>query len=109
MAGRQDNAIAIAEAAELLGLSQEAVRKRIQRGTLAGMKEGGHWFVLMDRQDVRTSGRQDDGRTGRQDAPPIEGAYRVTPAEVEKAIERIGARYVADFANHVYGLSGTEP
>jgi excisionase family DNA binding protein len=98
VSGRQDGTIPIAEAAELLGLSQEAVRKRIQRGSLAGMKEGGHWFVLLDRQDVRTSGRQDDGRTQRQDASPIPAAYQVTPAEVEQAIERTGARYVADFA-----------
>src|SRR4051812_39447312 len=87
VSGRQDGAIPIAEVAELLGLSQEAIRKRIRRGSLAGMKEGGHWFVLLDRQDVRTSGRQDDGRTQRQDASPIPAAYQVTPAEVEQAIE----------------------
>ena len=105
MAGRQDGT-PIAEAARLLGLSQEAVRKRLQRATLAGYKQDDHWYVLLDEQDT-AAGRPDDGRTvaGRQDTPrdepptapdPIEAAYRVTPADVERAVERTGARYLAD-------------
>jgi hypothetical protein len=104
MAGRQDG-IPIAEAATLLDLSQEAVRKRIQRGTLAGYKRDGGWFVLLDvdtptgavtgRQDDRTAGRQD--ASGRQDSPLIEAEYRVTPEELQVAIERTGAKYINDF------------
>ncbi len=48
--------VPIAEAAERLELSTEAVRKRIQRGTLAGHKHEGAWFVLLDPM----AGRQDD-------------------------------------------------
>ncbi len=50
--------------------------------------------------------RPDRGSTtGRQDADPaerpaepelIEAAYRVTPASIEQAVERTGAKYVAD-------------
>ncbi len=37
----------VAEAAELLGISAEAVRSRIKRGTLESVKEGPHVFVLL--------------------------------------------------------------
>jgi len=33
------------EAAQALGISLDALRKRIARGTLEGYKEGGHWYV----------------------------------------------------------------
>ncbi len=58
MAGRQDG-IPIAEASARLGLSAEAVRKRLQRGTLHGYKDAdGGWFVLLD-EPGEASGRQD--------------------------------------------------
>jgi hypothetical protein len=41
----QPGVVPLVIAAERLGLSTEAVRKRIQRGTLAGRKVGGAWFV----------------------------------------------------------------
>jgi len=106
MAGRQDGT-PIAEAAHRLGLSQEAVRKRLQRETLAGYKQEGHWFVLLDRQDATAGrhpdGRTDDGRTvaGRQDAggtspsgdipEPIEARFRVAdePAAALVPFERV--------------------
>lgn len=43
--------VTVAEAASILGVSVDAVRKRLQRGTLAGGKEGNTWYVLL-RQDV---------------------------------------------------------
>ncbi len=108
MAGRQDG-IPIAEAAVRLGLSAEAVRKRLQRGTLHGYKDdNGGWFVLLDepgeasgRQDTVRTDRQDDGRTlcpavRTPPEEPIEASYRVTPAEVEQAVSRTGAQYVGD-------------
>lgn len=42
-----DNAVPLAEAAQRLGLSTEAVRKRLERGTLSGVKRGRAWYVLM--------------------------------------------------------------
>ncbi len=100
MAGRQDG-VPIAEAAAQLGLSAEAVRKRLQRGTLHGYKDDdGGWFVLLgDQHEV--SGRPDGGRTPRPDVlpdtdKPIEAAYRVTPAEIEQAVSRTSAQYMGD-------------
>jgi len=33
------------EAAQVLGISLDALRKRIARGTIEATKEGGHWYV----------------------------------------------------------------
>jgi len=89
MSGRQDG-IPIADAAARLGLSAGAVRKRLQRGTLAGYKDAvGGWFVVLSdkqepsgRQDTVRTKRQDGGMTPRPDVltendEPIEAAYRV--------------------------------
>ncbi len=43
--------VTVAEAASILCVSVDAVRKRLQRGTLAGGKEGNTWYVLL-RQDA---------------------------------------------------------
>ncbi len=119
---RRQDGTPIAEAARRLGLSQEAVRKRLQRATLPGYKQDKHWYVLLDGPhaapgqrpdidpdtwpDTRPDTRPDDGRTpaGRQDTPaperpdtaPIEAAYRVTPAEIERAVSRTSAQYMGD-------------
>jgi hypothetical protein len=57
MSDEPSHYIALSDAAALLGLSTEATRKRIQRGTLAGLKIDGAWFVeqssLPDSPDVR--------------------------------------------------------
>ena len=43
-------------AAERLGISRDAARKRLERGTLAGEKRHGHWFVLLDNLDTLDAG-----------------------------------------------------
>lgn len=40
--------VSVAEAAEVLGVSVEAVRGRIKRGTLDSEREGDHVFVLLE-------------------------------------------------------------
>ena len=55
------DAVPMGEAAERLGLSTEAVRKRIQRGTLPGHKVGGAWFVAASAIPASPAGRPDDG------------------------------------------------
>jgi hypothetical protein len=59
--------IPIAVAAEQLGVSTEALRKRIRRGTLAGRKVGTHWYVIMPvarQADVRTASERQDEVSG---------------------------------------------
>ena len=60
----------VAEAAEVLGISAEAVRGRIRRGTIPVEREGGAVYVLLEKPPRdRTTGDQirttDDRPTGR--------------------------------------------
>jgi hypothetical protein len=72
----------VAESAEVLGISAEAVRGRIRRGTLPVEREGGKVYVLVDREaedrttadQSRTTGAQPDDRT---DLPIAELQERV--------------------------------
>ena len=55
------------EAAERLGISEDAVRKRLRRGTLAGGKDGKEWYVLLRANETRDMAR-DETRDERRDA-----------------------------------------
>jgi excisionase family DNA binding protein len=55
--------VTVEDAARLMGLSVDAVRKRIERGTLRSVKAGKTRYVLLDGDRTQ----QDDGRT-RQDS-----------------------------------------
>ena len=61
--------VSLDAAAAIMGISKEALRKRIQRGTIDAAKDAaGHWQVRLSEQD-RTAG-QDTGQdmTGRVQA-----------------------------------------
>jgi hypothetical protein len=47
--GTDRSEVTVAEAAVLLGLSTDAVRSRLNRGTLDGRKDAGGWVVLLPR------------------------------------------------------------
>lgn len=59
--------VTVAEAAELLGISADAVRKRVQRGTLQGYKVAGQWYVIPNGAGQASRQRQDNRPDG-QDA-----------------------------------------
>lgn len=66
---RQDTArtaVSVAEASTRLGITPDAVRKKLQRGTLAGEKQDGEWRVFLPEQDTQQDNRQDATET-RQD------------------------------------------
>ena len=91
----------VPEVARLLGISERAVRKRITAGTLPAERDGaGHWVVTLEAVPEAVPGAVPGGPWGGTAAvpgpEPIEGRYRVTPTEIEQAIERTGAKYVAD-------------
>ena len=49
---RQASTVSVAEAAHALGISHDALRSRLRRGTLDGFKDGDEWRVVLpaDRQ-----------------------------------------------------------
>jgi hypothetical protein len=58
----------VAEAAEVLGISAEAVRGRIRRGTLPVEREGGRVYVLLGQAtDARTTADQSRTAAGQPD------------------------------------------
>jgi hypothetical protein len=70
-------------AAARLGISREAVRKRLQRGTLKGRRVNGRWSVeLPDDPD----GRADDGRT-RADGDQLTEVLRDELAFLRRELE----------------------
>ena len=58
--------VTVAEAAQLLNLSAEAVRSRVQRGTLPSVKVDGTVYVLLDVAQTRPDVAQTDERVGTQ-------------------------------------------
>ena len=58
--------VTVADAAKLLGLSAEAVRMRVKRGTLASTKAAGTVYVLLE----QPNGRSNDEPNGRPNARP---------------------------------------
>jgi excisionase family DNA binding protein len=50
--------LSVTEAAEALGISGDAVRSRIKRGTLPTVREGGRVFVVLDATDQPTDWAQ---------------------------------------------------
>ncbi len=65
-----ENLCTVPEAAEHLGISPEAVRARLHRGSLKSVKEGGKVFVLLDPKQTRKTSDQtrttDDRTTSEQ-------------------------------------------
>jgi hypothetical protein len=71
---RQDtdrDGLSVAEAADQLGLTPDAVRARLHRGTLGGEKHAGTWRVWLSTTttDRQTTGDRQDPTGHRQDAP----------------------------------------
>jgi len=61
-----ERTLEIGEAARILGISTEAVRKRIKRGSLKAQKNGGgQWLVILDESRL-AAGHPDNGGDGVQ-------------------------------------------
>jgi hypothetical protein len=91
----------VAEAAELLGVTPSAVRKRVERGTLASDKEeDGRLFVYLD----LTATDHDDRRTTPHDTPrPSHDAPRATPRDGshDTSDGLTGDAVIRELRNHV--------
>ncbi len=101
--------LTVAEAAALLGVEPRTVIKYRQQGKIRGEKQGKAWHLWLAQTFIDTTRAERSGsrsgmdpeqqaaRSGR-DSASIEAAYRVTPTEIEQAIERTGQKYVTDIA-----------
>lgn len=56
--------LALSEAARILGITPEAIRKRIQRGDMVGEKRGGRWYVRLSNRDRTALQPGQDGALG---------------------------------------------
>ena len=57
-----ERTVEIGEAAKVLGISTEAVRKRIKRGSLKAQKNGGgQWLVILDEARFAAAARDNGG------------------------------------------------
>lgn len=89
--------VSLDEAAELLGLSREALRKRLQRGTVAGFVYKGAWRVDLDSVQAavaRTSTVQlstATSRTDGQDAHQVVLGLALLHADNERMIALLEA------------------
>ncbi len=90
-AGRQkagtpnDIPIPVPEAARALGISPEAVRNRLSRGTLKSIKRGGRVLVLIDRDMVQPTERHTDDIPS--DTSELVEALRQQIASLERQLE----------------------
>lgn len=84
----------IGEAAARLGLSQDTVRKRLQRGKIKGFKAAdGAWRVVLDRPD--TPGQQPGhcpGQTGQTPGQPNEALVEALRDEIRFLRVQLTAR-----------------
>lgn len=71
----QLDGIELSEAAELLGVSSEALRKRIQRGTVQGYKVDGRWYAVLPHSDFERDNAQNDEQTAQDTSQDVVQAY----------------------------------
>ena len=89
-----DNYRTVAETAEVLGISKDAVRKRIQRGTLDGQKVDGEWMVVLDSGGEVGRHEQDSHfweliQQQREEIARLRQEMERKDAMIERLIERI--------------------
>jgi hypothetical protein len=99
----------IKTAAEQLELSEEAVRKRIKRGTLDAYKVDGKWFIRMDKlpDSVQDTSSQPDNTQGLQEL--VEARQQAAAAELRAAVaEEAVRRLEAERENHLQQISALQ-
>jgi hypothetical protein len=84
-----ERTLEIGEAARILGISTEAVRKRIKRGSLKARKNGdGQWLVILDESRLTGDHRDDGGDAVRPDAAGVAASLNLvrSSAAIEGAL-----------------------
>jgi len=109
---RTSDRLTVADAARLLGLSAEAVRMRIKRGTLASEKVGGTVYVLLDTDPTRPSADRTTDRTAETTTDQTslvevlhdQVTYLREQLDQEREANRENRRIIAGLVQHVPGL-----
>lgn len=88
----------VPEVARILGISERGVRDKIERGQLDAVKDGKRWMVHLppDVPAEATTASAVAGGSERGSGAVVDAV--VTPAEIERAVERTGRKYVTDMA-----------
>ena len=102
---RATNRVTVADAARLLGLSAEAVRMRIKRGTLTSEKVEGTVFVLLDadptRSNVDPTSNQTPEQTALVEVLHEQVAYLREQLDQEREANRENRRIIAGLVQRV--------
>ena len=88
---RQATTVSVAEAAHALGISHDALRSRLRRGTLDGFKDGDEWRVVLpaDRQATGNASPQQaaTGKPTGNDLAPLVDLIERQAAELQRLTE----------------------
>lgn len=77
--GQDTDRLTVADAAERLGVTHDAIRARLRRGTLEGEKEGDHWYVFLPRD----AGQDTDATATGHDTTPAVALVEQMQSEVD--------------------------
>ena len=87
--------LTVAEAAERLGVTQDAVRKRMARGTIRHVREDGRLYVYLDTFERASNTIQDEGQDTASKTVSYEGQDRYARS-LEDQIEYLRAQLDAE-------------
>ncbi len=79
----------VPEAAKLLGITERAVRKRIEAGTLLGKRNGREWVVLLPKEPVREPKGASSGTDSEPDGTAAEPRGTSGTGSVEAIVEKL--------------------
>ncbi len=79
----------VPEAAKLLGITERAVRKRIEAGTLLGKRNGREWLVLLPREPVAEPKGTSSGTDSEPDGTAAEPGGTNGTSSVEAIVEKL--------------------
>ena len=86
----------IAEAAQRLGTTPAAIRKRLERGRLRGRKVGGRWFVVLSSKQDRPSAKEDTGHGVSLGSDSSFRVSQVDDSECDMGGGALGTLHVSD-------------
>jgi excisionase family DNA binding protein len=100
--------LTVSEAAAVLGISSEAVRTRIQRGTLDSVREGGRVFVVMGQGRTRSNTDMTDDQTALVEALQSEVEYLRKELEVRTEENRRKDHLLAAALERIPAIEASE-